>query len=39
MLLYRTGSGWVVDRGNGTYVRPLVQDGLTEREDLFEYLR
>ena len=39
MLLYRTQSGWVVDRGNGRWVRPQIQTGLTTREDLFDYLQ
>jgi 2-dehydro-3-deoxy-D-arabinonate dehydratase len=39
MLLYRTQSGWVVDRGDGRWVRPRVQAGLTTREDLFDYLQ
>jgi 2-dehydro-3-deoxy-D-arabinonate dehydratase len=39
MLLYRTRSGWVVDRGDGQWVRPHAQVGLTTREDLFDYLQ
>jgi 2-dehydro-3-deoxy-D-arabinonate dehydratase len=39
MLLYRTRTGWVVDLGEGKYVRPSVQTGLTVREDLFDYLK
>ncbi|MEP7355578.1 MAG: fumarylacetoacetate hydrolase family protein [Acidobacteriota bacterium] len=40
MLLYRTTSGWVMQNASGKFfsVPQSAQEGLTTREDLFEYL-